>query len=195
MTTISKISSIKNFAEYSIFFFNSINFISGTTLFSYYIKNVSKDNNYTIIENCDNIFLIDFLGIINSFVVFLIITNLFEFKLLAFLCNITLSCYNYYHLHEITQKCVSYYNEITGTINYVSIYFLYNILVQSVTNLLFIVIICLFIRYNNTQDIKKKETIKENETLPLINNSNNLYPNLNYGDDNLYDDIDINGDT
>lgn len=183
MTYLYRISSIKNFAEYSIIFFNSINIICGTSLFSYYIKNVNKNDNYTIIENCDNIYLIDFLGIINSFIVFLIITKIFEFKLLSFSSNIILSSYNYYHLHKITQYCVSYYNKTNGKINYISIFFLYNIFVQSITNLLFIVLICLFIRYYNIVD--KKTMINTSENQPLINN------NFNYEDEDLYDDIDI----
>jgi len=187
MKYITKLSSVYYFIEYSILFFNSINIIGGTILFSYYIKNINPTNNNTIIENCDNIFLLDFLGIINSFLVFSIISDICEIRLLSFASNIALSGYNYYHIHKITQTCITYYSNTTDNINYISIYYLYNIFVQSITNLMFIIICCLCVRVSNEN--KRKEIEEINETTNLVT-SNNIYPQIDdYDTGNLYDSM------
>ena len=194
MSYSTKLASFYYFLEYSILFFNSLNIIAGTILFTYYIQHTDKTNNNTIIESCDNIFLLDFLGIINSFLVFSIVSNIIEIKALSFVSNIVLCCYNYYHLHKISQYCISYYSSNVNNINYVSIYFLYNLFVQSITNIMFLICICVFIRVccHKNKNINAESPLTE--TSRLIHNnyhSQHDYQDDRKNNDHLYDDIDL----
>ena len=185
MSYLTKLSSFYYFLEYSILFFNSLNIIIGTILFTYYIQHTDKTNNNTIIENCDNIFLLDFMGIINSFIVFSIVSSILEIKVISFISNIVLSCYNYYHLHKLSQYCISYYSSKVDNINYVSIYFLYNLFVQSITNLMFLISICVVIRLYFHKNKNKKIDPPQTETAGLLQNN---YQSNDYGE-HLYDDV------
>ena len=194
MSYSTKLASFYYFIEYSILFFNSLNIIVGTILFSYYIQHIDKTNNNTIIENCDNIFLLDFLGIINSFLVFSIVSSIFEIKALSFGSNIVLSCYNYYHLHKLSHYCISYYSSNVNNINYVSIDFLFNLFVQSITNIMFLICICVFIRVYCHNKINRNASPSLTETSRLIHNnyhSQEDYQEDCHNNENLYDDIDL----
>jgi hypothetical protein len=190
MNYYERLLSFYYFCEFSVLFFNVINMLGGICMFSFYIQNTNKMNNNTIIENCDNIYLLDFLGFVNSLFVFLIVANIFEIKILSFISNLIISCYNYYHIHKITQTCITYYSNTTDNINYISIYYLYNIFVQSITNLILIINICIFIRWCNQKKPKITNTETSNLITPTNTNTNYTYPQIDdYDTENLYDDM------
>lgn len=180
---IKTLGNLYYFLNYSIFFFNSISMVNGSILYTLNIKNIDYSNNSTIILNCDNGNMYNFLSFINSFIVLLTITSLIEIKLFSFIINACISVLNYLNLYNISQYCIDYY---TNNHIYIWNYYLYNIFIQTVTNLFYLILICVFIRYicytTDNKKYKKMENDIENKDYGSINKEVNLRSNL-------YDDI------
>lgn len=180
---IKTLGNLYYFLNYSIFFFNSISMVNGSILYTLNIKNIDYSNNSTIILNCDNGNMYSFLSFINSFIVLLTITSLIEIKLFSFIINACISVLNYLNLYHISQYCIDYY---TNNHIYIWNYYLYNIFIQTVTNLFYLILICVFIRYvcytADNKKYKKMENDITNKDYGSINKEANTISNL-------YDDI------
>ena len=192
---IKTLGNLYYFLNYSIFFFNFMIVLSGSVLYSLNIKNIDYNNNSTIIINCDNVSIYNFVSLINAFLVLLTLTSLFEIQLVSFITNISISVLNYINLYHISQYCIDYY---TNNHIYFWVYYLYNIFIQTITNMFYLLLICIAIRYICYKDKDKdKDNYKK-----LENNITNNITNEDYGSINkepiirynLYDDIIDPGD-
>ena len=159
-TNLNRLTRVYYFLEYTLLFFNSTVILAGMVLFSYNITNVDKMDNSTIIENCDNVNLLNFLAMFNSGFVFISLCCMPEIQLFGFTTNIVLGICNYFNIIKISNECISYYNKF----DFISIYYLYTILIQTTTLIFFIIILCIYMKYGYNIEIIKKKTLLSNES-------------------------------
>ena len=178
---INSLNNLNFFYKYSIYFFNFLVIVCGIFVFCRTITNINVNNLNTVITNCNNIYLYDFLALINSFTILLTISGIFELTILGFLSNVIISVLNYKNILNMDKDCINYYKNYN---NNVLFYYGFNVIIQTLNNLFFILILSLIIRYicilRNT-----KYTILEEG-----NNNNLLDDNINHNNNRkLYEDI------
>ena len=143
VNSIKVLKNIHNFFLYTICFFHFLFIIAGGFLYSRNIINIDLDESSTIVINCNNINLYNFISIINSFMILLTIYGIFELKMLGFVSNIIVSVINYVNLTKLDDYCINYYKSYH---NDFWLFYQANIISYSVTNLLFLAIISITVR-------------------------------------------------
>jgi hypothetical protein len=131
-----------NFIIYPLYFFNSIIFILGVLLFSYYSN--SEIHNKTLVElNCGQTYFLSFISLTNSIICLFLLNKITS---IGFLTTSLLYSYKIYNIHNISKQCV-----LNG--NMVWFYYLYCIICNTI-NIFFYILA--FIEYLR---LKKRNSI------------------------------------
>lgn len=177
---INVLGNLYYFINYTIFFFNFVSIVFGSYTF------IEQIHNNTLIYNCNSINLFNYIGILNAFLILLTSSCLIEIQFGSFISNIVLSVYNYLNLININKTCMDYY---TNTYTKIWLYYLYNIFIQSINNLFYLILFCISIRYICSKSQYKK---LNNTTQTDVQTNNNIridYGTMTNKQPNLYDDI------
>ena len=120
------------FSNISLLFFNLLSFIVGCF---FVLKNFEDLNKEDGIQDCNNIFLLCCIGVMNNLVPIIGCFQFTEITVFAFLTCSSLFGYNTYNLLNINSNCTNYYQD-----NYINIWYYYyaSITVQILSIILYL---------------------------------------------------------